>query len=106
MTRLARGVAKFLRSSEDYELLPKTVADAGIEKSDDEVFIIVIFRAKRPELNGVLVEKINESRDMYVSGTSWQGEKAARIAVSSWKVDPERDLEVIKRVLQDVAAAV
>ncbi|KAH8170613.1 pyridoxal-dependent decarboxylase conserved domain-containing protein [Sarocladium implicatum] len=104
MTRLARGVAKFLRSSSEYELLPAT--DAGAADVDDEVFIIVLFRAKRADLNGVLVEKINESRDMYVSGTSWQGEKAARIAVSNWKVDPEQDLEVIKKVLQDVAAAV
>jgi hypothetical protein len=96
MTRLARGVARYLESSEHYDLLP-----AGGE--GDEVFMIALFRARRKEVNDVLVEKVNETREMYVSGTSWQGEKAARVAVSSWKVDPEKDLKVVEAVLTAVA---
>jgi hypothetical protein len=65
--------------------------------------MIVLFRAKRKELNDVLVDRINETREMYVSGTSWQGEKAVRVAVSSWKVDPEKDLSVVEAVLTAVA---
>jgi hypothetical protein len=98
MTRLARGVASFLNSSEHYDLLPEAAGSGA-----DETFMIVLFRARRKELNDVLVEKVNETREMYVSGTSWQGGKAARIAVSSWKVDPEKDLKVIEAVLTAVA---
>lgn len=96
MTRLARGVARFLEASEHYDLLP-----AGDEEA--EIFMIVLFRARGKDTNEVLVEKVNETREMYVSGTSWQGEKAARIAVSSWKVDPEQDLKVVEAVLTAVA---
>ncbi|KAL2202766.1 pyridoxal-dependent decarboxylase [Sarocladium strictum] len=98
MTRLARGVARFVEASKDYELLP-----AGTGGEEDHIFMIVLFRAKRKELNDVLVDRINETREMYVSGTSWQGEKAVRVAVSSWKVDPEKDLSVVEAVLTAVA---
>lgn len=98
MTRLARGVARFVEASKDYELLP-----AGPGGEEDQIFMIVLFRAKRKELNDVLVDRINETREMYVSGTSWQGEKAVRVAVSSWKVDPEKDLSVVEAVLTAVA---
>jgi glutamate/tyrosine decarboxylase-like PLP-dependent enzyme len=98
MVRLARGVAAFVRDSEDYEWLPNQ------EMSMAMVQIVVLFRAKDPVLNEVLVEKINETRKMYVSGTKWKGEKACRVAVSSWRVDVEQDLAVVKEVLTAVAA--
>ncbi len=60
----------------------------------------MIFRAKDDRTNSRLVTTINATREMYVSGTKWQGKPAARIAVSTWKVDVDRDLEVVKRVLQ------
>lgn len=97
MVRLSRKLAAFLRDSEDYELLPSETADL------DEVFIIVLFRAKKEALNGRLVEEINSTRQMYVSGTSWRGEKAVRIAVSNWKVDVERDFRVVTSILTAVA---
>ncbi|KAK0384985.1 hypothetical protein NLU13_7463 [Sarocladium strictum] len=98
MTRLSRGVARYLGKSEHYDLLP-----SGAGAQEDEIFMIVLFRARRKETNEVLVEKINDTREMYISGTSWQGEKAARVAVSSWKVDPEQDLKVVEAVLTTVA---
>lgn len=97
MARLSRQLAGFLRSSPHYELLPAEDADL------DEVFIIVLFRAKSKELNEVLVQKINETRQMYVSGTSWQGEKAVRIAVSNWRVDVAREFKVVSALLTAVA---
>lgn len=95
MVQLSRRLAAFLRDSDDYELLPN--ADL------DEVFIIVLFRAKNPELNGRLVEEINQTRQMYVSGTAWKGDKAVRVAVSNWKVDVERDFKVVTAILTAVA---
>ncbi|KAF7550984.1 hypothetical protein G7Z17_g5323 [Cylindrodendrum hubeiense] len=98
MVELSRQVAAFIRDSEHYELLPDENADL------DEIFMIVLFRAKDAALNEVLVQKINETRQMYVSGTQWEGQKAVRMAVSTWKVDVARDYKVVTSILAAVAA--
>lgn len=54
-------------------------------------------------MNDVLVQRINETRQMYVSGTRWKGETAVRIAVSNWRVDVDKDFAVVKGVLTAVA---
>ncbi|CAI4214433.1 unnamed protein product [Parascedosporium putredinis] len=95
MTELSRQAARFVQQSEHYELLP--------DENIDEVFMIVLFRAKDKKLNDELVSKINATRKIYVSPTSWNGEKAVRIAVSTWMVDVSRDMEVIASVLTEVA---
>ncbi len=99
MVRFAREVVHFLHASQLYESLPNEDGKA------EETYIIVLFRAKDKALNEVLVQRINETRKMYVSGTSWKGQKACRIAVSSWRVDPERDLPIVKDVLATVASS-
>ncbi|KAH7262142.1 pyridoxal phosphate-dependent transferase [Fusarium tricinctum] len=97
VTALSRQLAAFLRDSEHYDLLPED--GAGL----DEVFMIVLFRAKDPELNDQLVQKINETRQMYVSGTSWKGEKAVRVAISNWMVDVANDFKAVTSILTHVA---
>lgn len=97
MVLLARRIAEYLRDSPHYELLPDEPA------SFDEVFMVTLFRAKDDALNQVLVDKINATRDVYVSGTSWAGRKAVRVAVSNWRVDVERDFAAVKKVLDGVA---
>ena len=69
----------------------------------DEVFMIVLFRARNSALNGELVEKINETRQMYVSGTSWKGERAVRMAISNWMVDVSKDYNIVTSILTHVA---
>lgn len=95
----ARVVAAYIFDHPAFELLPKDVftSKSGINQ---DVFIIVLFRATDRALNEVLVQKINASNKMYVSGTVWDGRPASRIAVSNWQVDPNRDLEVVKSVLE------
>ncbi|EOO03540.1 putative pyridoxal-dependent decarboxylase protein [Phaeoacremonium minimum UCRPA7] len=78
MVLMARGVAEFIRDSEYYDWLPEPTANLN------EVQIIVFFRAKNDALNDVLVQKINDTRKMYVSGTQWQGKKACRLATCSF----------------------
>jgi glutamate/tyrosine decarboxylase-like PLP-dependent enzyme len=98
--RLARGVAKYLEDSEDYELL----AQGQDQKGDfSNTHIIVIFGAKDDALNQELVKKINGTRKMYVSGTKWEGKPACRVAVSTWKVDVERDVKLVQGVLDEVS---
>lgn len=93
--RLARAVASMIGELEAYELLP--TAEAG------DVGTIVLFRARNEELNEVLLGQINGQNRIYVSGTSWEGRGAVRIAVSGWEIDVERDTKVIREVLEKVA---
>lgn len=97
MVRLARQIASFIRDSEHYEWLPDP--EASLELS----FMIVLFRARDPALNEVLADRINASNKIFVSGTRWAGQKAVRIAVSSWRVDVDADLAVVQEVLTSVA---
>ncbi|KAM3437740.1 hypothetical protein NHJ13734_004503 [Beauveria thailandica] len=102
MTQLARAIAAFLRDSPDYELLPEN-DHAEEEEEEEEIFISVLFRAADAALNETLVAKINDTRQLYVSGTTWRGRKAARIAVSNWRVDAKRDAAVVREILTCVA---
>lgn len=98
--QLARAIASYIAQSSGYELLP--LDPFSDEERLAQVYMIVIFRAKDPGLNGELVKRINASRKIYVSGTQWQGNPAARFAVANWGVDVERDLVVVKQVLDKV----
>lgn len=101
--RLARRVARYLLEHPAFELLPKT--NSNSLKALQSVFIIVLFKAKDPDLNEILVQKINATSKIYVSGTVWEGLSASRIAISNWQANPDRDLEVIKSVLEDVLSS-
>lgn len=95
---LARRIASWLgKNSEDYELLPRGPGD--METKIDRVFMIVLFRSRHRCHAERLVQRINGSGVMYVSGTRWDGQPAARIAVSNWAVDVERDGELVEGVL-------
>lgn len=100
--RLARAVSEFLDANERYELLAQGPAPidelAKNGQPYENTHIIVLFRAKDAKVNGELVQRINSTRKMYVSGTRWEGNPACRIAVSTWKVDVERDFELIRGV--------
>lgn len=103
--RLARAVSEFLHSNEGYELLAQgPESNQGVSKEEplfQNTHMIVLFRAKDDKINGELVKRINATRKMYVSGTKWNGKPACRIAVSTWKVSVERDLQLIRGVLEE-----
>lgn len=98
--RLARSVAAYLLEHPEFDLLPETISRrADIER---KIFIIVLFRAKDSDLNNSLVKRINQTSKTYVSGTMWEGLPASRIAISNWQADPDRDIELIISVIEDV----
>lgn len=97
MVALTRGIAQVVRDSDNYVWLPAETA------SLEDAFIIVLFKAKNEALNEVLVDRINDTGRIFVSGTKWNGEKAVRIAVSNWRVNVAEDLAVVKEVLTSVA---
>ena len=92
---LARSIARHMSDHADFELLPQ-----GCDESS--IYIIVLFRAKDEKLNEVLVQRINASRKIYVSGTQWEGKPAARFAVANWQADAEREMPAIEQVLESV----
>lgn len=102
--RFARAVATYFYKHHAFELLPESVFTSE-DRIRQAIFIIVLFRAKDSGLNSELVKRINASSKMYVSGTSWDGLPASRIAVSNWQVNPERDIMIVKTVLEDVLSA-
>jgi glutamate/tyrosine decarboxylase-like PLP-dependent enzyme len=103
--RLARGISEFLKSSNEYELLPSNAISVAEEDRFEDTHIVIIFRAKNERKNAELVKDINAIRKMYVSGTKWEGKPACRIAVSTWKVEVERDIQLATDVLKEVAVS-
>lgn len=99
--RFARAVAAYLYEHAEFELLPKHVY-SDRASIDQNTFMIVLFKARDKALNDTLVERINKSSKMYVSGTVWDNAPASRIAVSNWQVDPDRDLKTVTTVLENV----
>lgn len=51
-----------------------------------------------------LTKAINDTREMYVTGTKWRGEGAIRLAVSNWRTGGGGDEEwdVVRGVLEQV----
>jgi len=101
---LARRVTAWLLGDERFEVLPR---GSGEQQQQREVlaktFIIVLFRVKDEQLNRDFVARVNATGKIYLSGTVWEGKPAARIAVSNWQVDIERDGRLVEEVLDQVA---
>ncbi|GAP85829.2 putative pyridoxal-dependent decarboxylase [Rosellinia necatrix] len=103
MVLTARAVARAIRSCDGYVLLP----DEGPEplNIEDDVHIVVLFRAQDDALNEVLVQRINEGNKWYVSGSSWGGKPAVRVAVSSWRADREDAFNTVRESLMAISRA-
>lgn len=99
--RLARMIAGWLFEHSEYMALP----DANTKQDLlDQTYIVVLFSAKEDKLNQELAARINESSKMFVSGTTWQGRQACRIAISNWRVNEESDFALVTAVLESVVA--
>lgn len=98
--RLARRTAAYLFTHPAFELLPESISQLSDIQRD--IFIIVLFRAKEDDLNDTLVSRINRTSKIYISGTTWKGRPASRMAVSNWQANPDHDLKIIQSVLKDV----
>ncbi|KAJ6028476.1 hypothetical protein N7540_004052 [Penicillium herquei] len=98
--RLARAIYEWIFDSPAYTALPETNSKADLV---DQTFMSVLFRAKDDTLNEQLASKINETSRMFVSGSSWDGAPATRIAISNWRVDVSRDAALVTDVLAHVA---
>ncbi|KAI8841954.1 pyridoxal phosphate-dependent transferase [Chytriomyces cf. hyalinus JEL632] len=111
----ANKVAAWMEASPDYILL-----NGNMERGSDElVSSIVLFCASDSNSGGFntktdgnerLLQSLNDSREMYVTGTKWAGKGAIRLAVSNWRTGAgekdaegeETDFATVIRVLQRV----
>lgn len=98
--RLARMIAEWLFDHPAYNVLPEANSK---EELLGQTYMTVLFSAKEEELNNHLAKRINDTSKMFVSGTSWQGRSACRIAISNWRVNEQRDFAVVTAVLDSVA---
>ncbi|KAJ5899538.1 hypothetical protein N7495_004282 [Penicillium taxi] len=98
--RLARAINEWIYDHPAYTALPEATSKTELV---DQTFMSVLFRANDESLNRDLANKINETSRMFVSGTSWAGAPACRIAISNWRVDVERDVKLVTDVLAKVA---
>ncbi|OAL32880.1 hypothetical protein AYO20_07671 [Fonsecaea nubica] len=105
--RLARRVSSWLLRDERFDLLPLPACAGGRDEGEQETlaktFIVVLFRLKDEERMRDFVRRVNDMGKIYMTGTVWDGKPAARIAISNWKVDLERDGKLIEQVLDQVA---
>ena len=101
LVRLARRIAGAVRElSSEYEVL------ADGTRGDDDINIVVLFRAKDAALNEVLAERIQQTGTWYASGTAWDGRPACRVAVANWRADVGNTdgAELVWRSLKAIAA--
>ncbi|BCS04628.1 pyridoxal phosphate-dependent decarboxylase family protein [Aspergillus luchuensis] len=101
--RLSRMIAGWIFDHPKYNALPDL---SSKDELLDHTYIIVLFSAKDDELNSNLTKEINATSKLFVSGTSWQGRPACRIAISNWRVEEERDFALVTDVLDTVAGRV
>ncbi|KAK6503335.1 hypothetical protein TWF481_008358 [Arthrobotrys musiformis] len=98
----ARMIASIIQNElpQYYELLIPDI---------DSMFMVMLFRAKDDALNDVLADKINATRKIWVSGTSWGGSKAVRIAAANWRVNLDEGgfggVAIVRDVLKDIATS-
>jgi len=99
--KVARKLAAYLYDSPHFDVY---APEPGMSEAEvlDNVFMIVLFRARDEAVNEELVARINGTRRIYCSGTMWEGRKAARIAVSNWQASVEEDWDVLREVLEEV----
>ncbi|PWY82456.1 tyrosine decarboxylase [Aspergillus eucalypticola CBS 122712] len=101
--RLSRMIAGWIFDHPKYNALPEL---ASKDELLDQTYIIVLFSAKNDDLNRNLTKEINATSKLFVSGTSWQGRPACRIAISNWRVEEGRDFALVTDVLDNVAGRV
>jgi glutamate/tyrosine decarboxylase-like PLP-dependent enzyme len=80
----------------------RIVSLPGVELLNDVVLNQVLFRFASDEETEDVLRRVQESGDVWMSGTSWNGRRAIRVSVSNWQTTAEE----IELALQAFRAAV
>ncbi len=79
------------------------VALPGVELLNEVVLNQVLFRFDSDERTDAALRRVQDSGDIWLSGTIWDGRRAIRVSVSNWQTgDEEIDLalESFRRTVQ------
>jgi glutamate/tyrosine decarboxylase-like PLP-dependent enzyme len=123
-SRRARGFAVYaaLRSlgrSGLAELVERTCACArrfadgiveldGVELVNDVVLNQVLFRFESDARTDEVLKAVQEAGDVWMSGTTWDGQRSIRVSVSNWQTDDDEidlALEAFRTASQSPAHA-
>lgn len=99
---LARRVTRWLLGNNRFEVLPNGGTEQEILA---KTYIVVLFRLKDQERNKDFVKRVKATGRIYLSGTVWDGKPAARMAVSNWQVDVQKDGDLVEDILEHAAGA-
>jgi len=67
----------------------------GVEVLNEVVLNQVLFRFEADERTDEVLQRVQASGEIWLSGTTWNGQKAIRVSVSNWQTtDEEIDLAV------------
>jgi glutamate/tyrosine decarboxylase-like PLP-dependent enzyme len=67
----------------------------GVEVLNEVVLNQVLFRFESDERTDEVLQRVQASGEIWLSGTTWNGQKAIRVSVSNWQTtDEEIDLAV------------
>jgi glutamate/tyrosine decarboxylase-like PLP-dependent enzyme len=79
-------------------------AEPGVELLNDVVLNQVLFRFEDDGRTDEVLARVQESGRIWLSGTSWEGNKAIRVSVSNWQTGDE-EIELAVEAFRDASRA-
>jgi glutamate/tyrosine decarboxylase-like PLP-dependent enzyme len=76
----------------------------GVEVLNEVVLNQVLFRFEDDATTDAVLERVQESGQIWASGTVWDGRKAIRLSVSNWQTRDE-EIELALETFRDAAYA-
>jgi glutamate/tyrosine decarboxylase-like PLP-dependent enzyme len=74
----------------------------GVELLNDVVLNQVLFRFASDEETDAVLQRVQDSGDVWMSGTTWDGRRAIRVSVSNWQTTDE-EIELALRSFRAAA---
>ena len=72
----------------------------GIEVLNEVVFNQVMIACKTDKMTDAVIEKVQEMRECWVGGSSWNGKRIIRISVCSWRLQKRMWIDPYSHLLQ------
>ena len=83
-------------------LADEVVSLPGVELLNDVVLNQVLFRFASDEETVEVLRRVQDSGDVWMSGTTWDGIRAIRVSVSNWQTTDE-EIELALRSFREAA---
>jgi glutamate/tyrosine decarboxylase-like PLP-dependent enzyme len=97
LAELVEGTCECARRFAD-----EIVSLPGVELLNDVVLNQVLFRFATDEETEEVLRRVQDSGDVWMSGTTWEGRRAIRVSVSNWQTT-EEEIELALRSFSEAA---